>query len=64
MRLFCTTMSPRSMTSLPFIVMMRALRNANEPCGMARGTCSATTVLSGFQLARCSYFITVSSGTR
>src|SRR5256885_12430143 len=43
-----TSTSPRSMTSSPFIVMMRALRTTYEPLGVARGTARAMAIGSDF----------------
>ena len=43
MRLSRTTMSPFGMTSLPFIVRMRAPRSATVPCGLSLGTVIATS---------------------
>ncbi len=43
MRLSFTTMSPFGMTSLPFIVRMRAPRSTTVPCGLSFGTVIATS---------------------
>ena len=47
MRLFVTTMSPRAMTSSPFIVMIRALRSTMVPRGMSRVACTSTRFSAG-----------------
>jgi hypothetical protein len=47
MRLFVTTISPRGITSSPFIVMMRAPRRTTVPPGRSFGTVMATSVRTG-----------------
>src|SRR5688572_33057721 len=46
-RLSVMTMSPRSMTSAPFIVMMRALRSAMVPFGLSLSTMISTSTRCG-----------------
>ena len=47
MRLFSTRMSPRSITSSPFIVTMRAFLSSTLPRPCARGSSKPTVVVCG-----------------
>ncbi len=50
-RLLVTSTSPRSNTSSPFMVTMRAPRSSTLPCGVARGTESAIVACEMPQVA-------------
>jgi hypothetical protein len=47
MRLSVTSTSPLAITSSPFIVTMRAPVSSTDPLGLARGTSTVTSVISG-----------------
>ena len=64
MRLPVTRMSPRSITSSPFMVTRRAPRRSTEPSGAGRGTVSETTPCVVPHRADSAYRITESIGAR